>query len=207
VKTMADQTRFRRSLARGAACLLPVLLAASLLLAAGLEDRSPSESRAAGLEAFTGIARVLRNPRCLNCHPTDNSPRQGEDRHPHANLVRRGPDDHGAIGMQCSTCHQARNNEASGAPGRPNWHLAPLSMGWQGLSDSELCETLKDPRRNGGRDPEALTEHMKNDPLVDHGWNPGANRKAISIPREDVVRLMETWSRAGAPCPSPSISR
>src|SRR5215475_6046881 len=152
------------------AAVLPALLfPAMLLLAAGPKGSTPPESREAGLQAFSRIAQVLKNPRCLNCHPTNNTPRQGDDRHPHANLVRRGLEDHGAAAMPCSTCHQSRNNDASGVPGRPNWHLAPLSMGWEGLSDSELCQTLKDPRRNGGRDPAALTEHMKHDPLVDHG--------------------------------------
>lgn len=202
--TEKGSRKFPATVALGLVLFLPLV---AVRLADGQATRSPSESREAGLRAFAGIAEVLRNPRCLNCHPTNNTPRQGDDRHPHANLVRRGLDDHGATAMPCSTCHQARNNEASGVPGRPNWHLAPLSMGWEGLSDSDLCRTLKDPRRNGGRDPAALTEHMRNDPLVDHGWDPGANRKPISIPREEVVRLMETWSRAGAPCPSPTVSR
>ena len=205
---MAHQVGIQRVLVLAAACVAAVLIAASLPVAIGQEQKLTSDSRAEGLAAFGGVAQVLRNPRCLNCHPTDNSPRQGDDRHTHANLVRRGPDDHGAVAMACGTCHQSQNNEASGVPGRPNWHLAPLSMGWEGLSDHDLCETLKDPRRNGGRDLAALTEHMRNDHLIDHGWDPGANRKPIPIPREELVRLMETWARDGAPCPSlPSAVR
>jgi hypothetical protein len=192
-----------RAAAFGAASVVAaVLILTFLSVANGQEQKPLSESGIAGLQAFSGIAEVLRNPRCLNCHPTGNSPRQGDDRHLHANLVRRGPDDRGATGMPCNTCHQTQNNDASGVPGKPNWHLAPLSMGWEGLSDHDLCETLKDPRRNGGRDLAALTDHMAHDPLVDHGWNPGADRKPIPIPREELVRLTETWARAGAPCPS-----
>ena len=182
--------------------------AAFLFLVVALESRaqtSPASSispdRQNGIEAFTRIATVLRNPRCLNCHPTGNSPRQGDDRHQHANLVRRGPDGKGVPGQLCSTCHQAENNEASGVPGKPNWHLAPLSMGWEGLSDADLCRAIKDPKRNGGRDLHAMTEHIASDPLVDYGWNPGGTRRPISIPREEVVELMEAWTRAGAPCP------
>jgi hypothetical protein len=166
-----------------------------------------SVDRQSGLEAFAGVAAVLRHPRCLNCHTVTNFPRQGDDRHPHVNLVRRGPDNKGVPGQLCSTCHQAENNAASGVPGRPNWHLAPLSMAWEGLSDADLCRTLKDPKRNGGRDGRALTEHMANDPLVAHGWDPGEKFKPLSISHAEALQLMETWVRAGAPCPSSTTAR
>ncbi len=143
---------------------------------------------------------MLRHPRCLNCHTTTSFPRQGDDRHPHANLVRRGPEDRGVPGMACGTCHQAENNPASGVPGRPGWRLAPLSMGWEGLADGDLCRVFKDPRRNGGRDLPALARHLAGDPLVAYGWDPGANRQPVPVPREELVRLMRTWTSAGAPC-------
>jgi len=180
-------------------------LAAFLLGAGILRGQTPStgaSTRKDGLEAFAGIAGVLRNPRCLNCHTTSNFPRQGDDRHPHTDLVRRGTSDRGAAGLPCSTCHQTENNPVSGIPGKPNWHIAPLSMGWEGLSDADLCRAFKDPKRNGGRDLAALTEHMGQDPLVAYGWDPGALRRPIPIPRAELVRLMETWIRAGAPCPA-----
>jgi hypothetical protein len=158
-------------------------------------------SRQRGLDAFVEVAKVLRHPRCLNCHTATNFPRQGDDRHLHANLVRRGPDDHGAPGMRCSTCHQTENNASSGVPGKPNWHLAPLSMAWEGLSDSALCRTLKDRRRNGGRDLDALVKHISNDPLVSYGWDPGGRRAAIPAPRETMVEHMKAWVRSGAVCP------
>jgi hypothetical protein len=183
-----------------------------LFVATELKPQTSQSSRAApdrqaGIEAFRRIATVLRNPRCLNCHTVTSFPRQGDDRHPHANLVRRGAEGKGVPGQLCSTCHQSVNNASSGAPGKPNWHLAPLSMGWEGLSDSTLCRALKDRRRNGNRDLEALKEHLGHDPLVAYGWDPGAGRAAIPIPREEVVTLLEAWARAGAPCPSVSAAR
>ncbi len=205
---MRESVTVRRRFAMSA------IVASALLFfaAAGLRPQTNAASgsrpqRQEGVEAFRGIAMVLRNPRCMNCHPRGNVPRQGDDRHPHANLLRRGPDGKGVPGQLCSTCHQAENNAASGAPGKPDWHLAPLSMGWEGLSDAQLCRELKDPRRNGGRDLKALEEHIAGDPLVAYGWDPGATRKPIPIPREEVVQLMTVWSRAGAPCPSPVASR
>ena len=95
---------------------------------------------------FEPVARVLTHPRCMNCHTLTDYPRQGDDRHRHSMNVRRGPDNHGLPGMVCTTCHNRANNGASGVPGADeDWHLAPLSMGWEGLSRRQLCETLKDP--------------------------------------------------------------
>src|SRR3989442_1542109 len=49
-----------------------------------------TEAQQRGVEAFIEIAKVLPHSRCLNCHTTTNFPRQGDDRHALANLVRRG---------------------------------------------------------------------------------------------------------------------
>ena len=105
--------------------------------------------------------------------------------------------------MRCSTCHQAENNAASGAPRKPNWRLAPLSMAWDGLADPALCRALKDPKRNGGRDLNALVEHVSKDPLVSYGWDPGGRRAPIPTAREVIVERMNTWVQSGAACPDP----
>src|SRR5260221_7019795 len=83
-------------------------------------------------ELFTPIAKVLRDPRCLNCHPVGDRPRQGDDRHFHLQNVTRGLDDMGFVNLRCAACHRDENNAYSGLPGAPNWHLAPLSMVWEG---------------------------------------------------------------------------
>ena len=119
-----------------------------------------------GAELFTPIAKVLRDPRCMNCHPVGDRPRQGDDRHFHLQNVTRGLDDMGFVNLRCSACHRDENNSYSGLPGAPNWHLAPLSMGWEGLNDGQLCTVLKDKSKNGDRDIAALVEHMSSDKLV-----------------------------------------
>src|SRR5215470_7757742 len=109
---------------------------------------------------FDPIATVLQGPRCLNCHPRGDRPKQGDDRHVHLMNVQRGTENMGVAAMRCATCHQARNNDMAGIPGAPQWHLAPASMGWDGLSKGELCRTLLDPSKNGGRSVAALVQHM-----------------------------------------------
>ena len=152
-------------------------------------------------ELFTPIASVLRQPRCMNCHPRDDRPRQGDDRHPHLQNVTRGPDDMGFVNLRCNACHRDENNVHSGVPGAPAWQLAPLSQGWQGLSDAELCTTLKDQSKNGGKDIAKLVDHMTNDKLVLWGWEPGADRSPVTPPHPEFVTQLNAWAEAGAPCP------
>lgn len=153
-------------------------------------------------DAFKPIAAVLNHPRCLNCHPRDDRPRQDDERRVHRQNIVRGPDNLGFVNARCTACHRDENNAYSGVPGAPSWHLAPLSMGWQGLDDSELCTTLKDPAKNGGKTIAALVEHMEKDKLVLWGWAPGGDRSTVSTPHPQFMSELKTWAAAGAPCPS-----
>ena len=49
-------------------------------------------------------------------------------------------------------------------------------MAWQGKSLGQICEQIKDPKRNDGRDMAALVKYMAEDSLVGWAWSPGANR-------------------------------
>jgi hypothetical protein len=151
---------------------------------------------------FKPIASVLQSPRCINCHPRGDRPTQGDDRHTHLMNVQRGADGSGMPAMQCSTCHQTHNNETLGIPGAPGWHLAPLSMGWVGLSEGELCRTLLDRRKNGGRSVADLVTHMSGgDALVSYAWNPGGQRTPPPLSVEALKAALDAWAAAGAPCP------
>src|SRR5579862_5132139 len=126
-----------------------VMMAALGFLAAGLANAQEGDMRAKSQALFLEMARVFQSARCMNCHPRAAFPTQGDDRHRHLMNVARGPDDHGAPGLHCGTCHQAENQTASGVPGAPDWHLAPLRMAWEGLSPGEICRALLDPKRGG----------------------------------------------------------
>lgn len=152
------------------------------------------------VQAFARIAEVLRHPRCLNCHPMGDFPRQTDDRHRHRMLVMRGADGRGTPAVRCTTCHQTVNTADGRVPGAPNWHLAPRSMGWEGLNDGELCRALKDPKRNGNKTVPALVHHMTEDALVQWGWSPG-DRAAPTVSRHDFHEAVRRWARTGAACP------
>ena len=150
--------------------------------------------------SFDPVASVLMHPRCLNCHQ-DQSPRQGDARTLHQPLVVRGKDDHGAPTQPCQTCHQATNTAGGFVPGVADWHLAPLSMLWEGRTKEQICEQIKDPARNGGRHTGAqIIEHMKTDPLVLWAWTPGSGRTTPPLSHDKFVEALEAWVNAGMPC-------
>ncbi|MCA0941761.1 Isoquinoline 1-oxidoreductase subunit [Salipiger pacificus] len=154
---------------------------------------------------FTEMMAVIEHPRCLNCHPVGDSPRQGLDMHPHVPPVVRGDADFGAPGMRCNTCHGEENftfvTQEGSIPGHSPWQLAPIEMGWVGKSAAEICAQLKDPERNGGRSMEDLHEHNATDGLVGWGWDPGEGREPAPGTQEVFGQLTKAWIETGSACP------
>jgi hypothetical protein len=193
--------------------MLAVTAAASWAVAVAPSDRNarsvvPAGDSLAGrsVALFQQMWPVLQHPRCMNCHPRSDFPRQGNDRHRHTMNVTRGADDHGAVGLQCRTCHQSANQSASGVPGAPDWHLAPVRMAWEGLTMGEVCRALLDPAR-GGLQPTQLVAHL-NTGLVRWAWAPGTDthsqpRATPPMSHRQFVELAREWVATGAGCPQP----
>lgn len=155
---------------------------------------------------FTEMGKVLTHPRCINCHPRTDSPLQGDDMRFHMPPVERGPKGMGIAGMECSTCHGPRNvafaDGKGSIPGHPLWHLAPKSMAWEGQSLREICEQLKDRKRNGGKTLAQIHEHNASDTLVGWGWNPGPGRTPAPGTQAEFGALTKAWIDSGAKCPT-----
>jgi hypothetical protein len=151
---------------------------------------------------FTELGRVLTHPRCLNCHPAGDRPRQGEQSRLHQPPVERGPDGHGLAAMRCSNCHQQSNFDPARMPGHPHWQLAPHAMAWEGKTLGEICAQIKDPARNGGRTLEELVHHIGTDTLVGWAWAPGSGRQSAPGTQEQAGALAEAWVKTGAVCPN-----
>jgi len=162
-----------------------------------------ADQKERSLALFDEAAKVITDPRCLNCHPAGDRPTQGMDTHPHLPLVVRGADGHGAIGMQCTNCHGPANYDPARVPGHELWHLAPIEMAWQGKTLGEICAQIKDPNRNGGKSLEELVHHMAEDSLVGWGWNPGTGREPAPGTQKEFGALAKAWVESGAACPSP----
>jgi hypothetical protein len=151
---------------------------------------------------FTELGKVLTHPRCLNCHPAGDRPRQTDERRLHQPPVERGVDGHGTEVMRCSICHQNANFDPGRVPGHPEWHLAPREMAWEGKSIGEICAQIKDPARNGGRKPDDLIHHIGEDTLVGWAWAPGFGRAPAPGTQKEAGALVEGWVRSGAICPA-----
>jgi hypothetical protein len=159
------------------------------------------DERARSVALFEEAGKVIQHPRCLNCHPATDRPTQTDNLQPHEPWVVRGIGSHGAPTLQCDSCHHAANYDPARVPGDPNWHLAPASMAWQGRSLGQICEQIKDPTRNGGKDMEAVLRHMEADSLVGWGWNPGAGRTPAPGTQAEFGALLRAWAKSGAHCP------
>ncbi len=123
--------------------------------------------------------------------------------------------------VNCRSCHQDVNGDAPGMPpGAANdlmpgfvWHMPPPTMILsKTMGVQELCEQLLDPSRNsflafrGGRNDlktfkKEFDHHVNDDPLVRWAWEPGPGRTPAPGTHADLVKAMQLWTSAGAPCP------
>ncbi|WP_462252347.1 hypothetical protein [Ekhidna sp.] len=157
-------------------------------------------------EAFHKMMDVLTHQRCVNCHPNDNIPKQGEDRHPHRFGITRS-NSAGMAATNCNTCHQDSNNNNSGVPGAPEWSLAPPEMQWEGLDRYEIAASMKDRSKNGNRSLEDLMHHLTEHELVLWAWEPGVDaegnpRELPPVSKEEYIAAVKEWIEAGAKIPA-----
>jgi hypothetical protein len=174
--------------------------AESLASVDSFDSISDTAARSAAL--FTEAAKVMTHPRCMNCHPAGDHPRQGDVRRLHQPPVERGEDGFGLPAMRCPICHQQANFDPGRVPGDPVWHLAPRDMGWEGKTVGEICAQIKDPTRNGGRSLEEIVHHVGTDHLVGWAWAPGAGRQPAPGTQSEAGALLDAWVKTGAVCPN-----
>ncbi|WP_370626507.1 cytochrome c [Chitinophaga sp. sic0106] len=157
----------------------------------------------ASVAAFGKVYKVLKSPRCMNCHPAGNIPLQGDDSHLHTMSPIRGKDGKGVYAMKCANCHQATNSPGVGTPpGNPNWALPPedMKMVFQGKSARELALQIMDYKRNGHKNKAQLIAHAR-DTLVKAGWNMGDGRKPPPIAYKEFVAAWDEWINKGGYAP------
>ncbi|HYF88050.1 hypothetical protein [Azospirillum sp.] len=168
--------------------------------------QSIEDTRARSRALFHEAAKVITDPRCMNCHPASRQPTQGDDMHPHVPFMQAGLTGFGVNGLTCNTCHRTDNNTLLGSrvgsiPGSAHWLLAPESMSWQGLTLGAICRQIKDPTRNGGRSLAQIRQHMAEDHLVGWAWHPGEGRRPAPGSQAEFGALISAWIETGAECP------
>ena len=168
-----------------------------------------------GLDAWSRIYSVFSHPRCANCHVDDRNipmwsgPSYGEAR-PHGMHIKAGASRIGIESLPCSTCH-TQSQEFDTAPHAPPrtghaWMLAPVEFLWYGQDSETICNQVRDPNRNGGRDDAGLVEHIIHDAeiraFITWGFNPGGGREPAPGTMQQHLDDMVTWTAAGMPCPT-----
>ena len=186
-------------------CVTGILLAANFTSNdSGYSSLATTSFDAETNEAnFNKMMDVLTHQRCLNCHPSDNIPKQGEDSHDHRFGITRV---NGVSTTNCNTCHQDSNNKYSGVPGAPHWALAPHKMRWEGLSRTEIAKSMMNPRNNGNRSAEDIMHHLTEHELVLWAWEPGVDaegnpRELPPVPVEEYIAAVKKWIALGAVIP------
>ena len=193
----------------GVAALLATMISAQAVSDVPAESLAKVDSFAAigdtaarSAALFTEAAKVLTHPRCMNCHPAGDRPRQGDLRRLHQPPVDRGEDGFGLPALRCPICHQQANFDPGRVPGDPAWHLAPRDMGWEGKTVGQICAQIKDPTRNGGRSLDDIVHHIGTDHLVGWAWAPGAGRQSAPGTQAQEGALLDEWVKTGAVCPN-----
>ena len=161
------------------------------------------------LSAWDRIYEVASHPRCSNCHvgpsnqPMWSGPSYGKTR-PHGMNVSAGDSRIGVETILCSTCHAYReglNDLPHAAPQvAMNWQLAPVEAEWFGKSSAAVCQQLRDPDRNGGRDYLDLASHLDHDLILHWAWNPGGGREPAPYSLQEHVNDVLVWGVGGMPC-------
>ena len=105
------------------------------------------------------------------------------------------------VGLMCNACHREQGLQGLDnlPPSDPHWHMPPREMAFENRSPAELCAQLKDPSKVGGRDLEALVEHVAEDHLVKSSW--GSGKPPPPVSHEEMVEGWRLWVGAGGPCP------
>ncbi len=169
-------------------------------------------TKAVGMAAWARIYEVASHPRCSNCHvgasdvPMWSGPSYGKTR-PHGMAVRAGESRIGVEYIPCATCHVTDDVVQRGNPNPHEaprvaapWMLAPVEAHWFGQSSADICQQLRDPARNGGRDMADLAAHLDHDVILHWAWNPGGGREPAPYSLQDHVTDLLTWGTAGFPC-------
>ena len=169
-----------------------------------------------GLAAWDRIFAVASHPRCSNCHvdesnvPMWSGPAYGKTR-PHGMNINADNSRIGIESVPCSTCH-VQSTSLNTIPHAPPhtghaWMLAPVEFAWWGKDSPSICDQMRDPARNGGRDGAGLVEHILHDAeikaFITWGFNPGGGREAAPGTMQEHLDDMVLWTAAGMPCPSP----
>ncbi len=158
------------------------------------------------LALFAEAGKVIESPRCMNCHPVQRAPTQGDDRHPPDPPMVGGQGGHGPMGMPCSFLPRSGQRPDLGAghqvdPRRSEMGAGPGRDGLAGQVAGRDLRPDQGSARNGGKSLAQLHHHMAEDHLVGWAWNPGEGRVPAPGTQARFGELVRAWIDTGAKCP------
>ncbi|MEO1017619.1 MAG: hypothetical protein AAFY56_07990 [Pseudomonadota bacterium] len=176
-------------------------------------DQLRSATQAEGLDAWRRIYGVFSHPRCVNCHVGEtNIPlwtsSDGSTTRAHGMRINAGDSRIGAETLLCSNCHQTTNKPNTVPHAAPHtgmiWRLAPVEFQWTNRDSLQICEQVRNPETNGGRDARGLIDHIVHDAslfgFISWGFDPGPGRSTPPGTIQTHLEDMKIWVSAGMPC-------
>ena len=193
--------------------ILAVTIPASVLTAEAVSNPPPgslasvesfssiSDQEARSAAYFTELGKVLTYPRCLNCHPAGDRPRQGDMARLHQPPVERGR-------RRLRPSGAALSDLPSGSELREGARKPDLASraARNGLGRQDAEPDLRPdqgPRAERHRSLETLVEHIGEDHLVGWAWAPGPGRQSAPGTQKEAGALVAAWVQTGAACPKP----
>jgi len=70
-------------------------------------------------------------------------------------------------------------------------------LGAKGLTDAQLCQSIKDPKQNKRRNVDQLVEHLTSNQLVMWPWNPGEDRLPVPMSHDEFCANVKQWADRG----------
>ena len=151
---------------------------------------------------FTELGKVLTSPRCLNCHPAGDRPRQGDGGRLHQPPVFRGADGFGVASMRCGSCHGAPISRRGACPAiRHGTSRRRNELGRQDARrDLPSGQRSRTQWRAFARRP-CRAYRQRHAGRLGLG-SPAYGRTPAPGTQKEAGRLVEAWIETGAACPN-----
>ena len=110
---------------------------------------------------FQEAGKVLPHPRCVNCHPRGDRPLQTDRCGRISRWWCAAPTAMARRGCNARPAITTRISIRRACPGNPQWHLAPISMAWQGKSLGEICRADQGSGAQWRQGPGRASSHIR----------------------------------------------
>lgn len=168
------------------------------------DGKKDGKDSVASIAAFMEVYKVLKSPRCMNCHPAGEIPLQSDDKPYPYHVSKKGERRPWIVRHEmCQLPPTRKFAWRAHAPRQPEMGAAAgkHENGFENKMPHELALQVVDYNRNGHKNKEQLLKHAR-DTLVKSGWNMGGGRMPPPLSYAAFLKVWDTWIKTGAYAPA-----